>query len=131
MSTPAPPTTSHTNPFTSDDAAVERLRIDLLGKGEGVGKAESFDRQIASGVLDFLADGDTGVALVKAQPEVGVGAGDNSAVGGEKNGACSEGGKRTGYEVYEERYCGRNVSCIDVDMRLGETKMWLLNAPGG
>lgn len=68
MSTPAPPTTSHTNTFTSDDAAVERLRIDLLGKGEGVGKAEFFDRQIASGVLDFLADGDAGVALVKAQP---------------------------------------------------------------
>ena len=33
------------------------------------------------------------------------------------------------YEVYEERYYGRNVTFIDVDMRLGETKMWLLDAP--
>lgn len=32
------------------------------------------------------------------------------------------------YEVYEERYYGHNVTFIDVDMRLGETKMWLLDA---
>ena len=30
------------------------------------------------------------------------------------------------FEVYEKRFYGHNVDHIDVDMRLGETKMWCL-----